>query len=107
MTTPTQYIGSPPPEFIIPVTLGADKVFTVQSVDDTGNPTDWTGTVQINVGLKPPVDIDAAITADQAVITIPSATCDLVKGSTLWQITMTQGGVTTAIAVGTFERNDG
>lgn len=110
MTSPV-YIGTPPTFYTIPVTLGADRVFTVERTDGSGNPLNWDATVQIAIDIDKcnPTLIAAVVTDNQAVITIPYGTCDLVKNQTRWRLTMTQTDptITTALAVGNFQRDDG
>jgi hypothetical protein len=106
------YIGNPPAKFIIPVTIGTDREFTLNRNDGTPQkaPVDWAATVSmaIDIDKASPTVIPATVTGNQAVIVIPSATADLVKDKTTrWRISMTTGGLTTAIAVGSFERDDG
>jgi hypothetical protein len=107
-----EYIGNPPAKFIIPVTIGTDREFTLNRNDGTPQkaPVDWAATVSmaIDIDKASPTVIAATVTGNQAVIVIPSATADLVKDKTTrWRISMTTGGLTTPIAVGSFERDDG
>ena len=109
------YIGAPASTFIIPVTLGADKEFSANRKDSSGNPVDWGADLSMVIDRLDnggSATIDATVTADQAVVVIPSATCDLVKNNTTrWRLFMTTGSggtaTTTPIAVGYFERDDG
>jgi hypothetical protein len=84
-------------------------VFTVERVDADNNPVNWSATVQIAIDINKtsPTVVDAVVTGNQAAVTIPSTVCDQVKNATNWRLTMTAAGVTTALAVGGFERDDG
>lgn len=105
------YIGDPPEAFVIPVTLGADREFTMNRNDGTPqqNPVDWDATVSMTIDIdkNAPTVIPATVTGSQAVILIPSATADQVKNTTRWRIYMHANSLTTPIAVGSFERDDG
>jgi hypothetical protein len=103
------YIGTPPQTFVIPVTLGADREFTVSRVDSGNNPVNWSATVSIAIDINKssPTVIAATVTGSQAVVLIPSAVCDQVTNFTGWRISMLASGLTTPIAVGKFERDDG
>lgn len=105
------YIGNPPQQFIIPVTLGADRKFTTNRNDGSvdKNPVDWDATVSmaIDIDKANPTIIDATVVGSQAEILIPSATADQVKSNTRWRLYMNANDLTTPIAIGTFERDDG
>lgn len=107
------YIGNPPDQFVIPVTLGADREFTVNRKDTNRNPINWAANVfiEIDIDKTSPTTINAAVTNDQAVVLLPSELCDQVKASTRWRLYMQTGTtpntLTTPIAVGVFERDDG
>lgn len=105
------YIGSPPDQFIIPVTLGADREFTLNRVDVNNNAVDWAAQVFIAIDIPGQAQIEATVTGNQAVILLPGTVCDQVKPTTRWrlymQTTTGSGTFTTPIAVGAFERDDG
>jgi hypothetical protein len=103
------YIGAPPQKFVIPVTLGADREFTINRVDSSNNPVNWSATVSIAIDINPasPTIVAATVTGNQAVVLLPSATCDQVTNYTRWRLYMDASGLTTPIAVGMFERDDG
>jgi hypothetical protein len=108
------YIGAPPTPFVIPVTLGADCEFSVNRVDGSNNPVNWGATVfmAIDIDRSNPTVISATVTTNQATVLIPHQTCDQVKaGTTRWRLYMQTGTapntLTTPIAVGYFERDDG
>lgn len=108
------YIGSPPTSFVIPVTLGADCEFSVNRVDSSNNPVNWDATVfmAIDIDRNLPTMLDATVADNQATFIIRSATADQVKaGTTRWRLYMQTGTapdtLTTPIAVGYFERDDG
>lgn len=103
------YIGTPPQKFVIPVTLGADREFTINRIDVNNNPVNWSATVSIAIDINPssPTTVDATVTSNQAVVLLPAATCDQVTNYTRWRLYMDAAGLTTPIAVGTFERDDG
>jgi hypothetical protein len=103
------YIGAPPQQFVIPVTLAADREFTINRVDATNNPVNWAATVTLAIDITKgnPTIITATVTGNQAVILIPSAMCDQVTNFTAWRMFMDTSGLTTPIAVGKFERDDG
>lgn len=103
------YIGTPPQKFVIPVTLGTDREFTVSRIDASNNPVNWSATVSIAIDINPtsPTIIAATVTGNQAVVRLPSATNDQVTNYTRWRLYMVASGLTTPIAVGTFERDDG
>jgi hypothetical protein len=70
------YIGNPPAKFIIPVTIGTDREFTLNRNDGTPQkaPVDWAATVSmaIDIDKASPTVIPATVTGNQAVIVIPS-----------------------------------
>jgi hypothetical protein len=90
--------------------LGADVEFSINRVDISNNPVNWGATVAIAIDIdrSAPITVNATVAGNQAVVLLPHATiCDLVKASTRWRLCMDASGLTTAIAVGTFERDDG
>lgn len=103
--------GNPPPKFTISVTLGADRVFTVNRVDPQGNPVNWDATVSmvIDIDKANPTKLEATITGNQAEMLIPRTVADLVKPTTRWRLVMTDSVTEriTPITVGNFERDDG
>lgn len=105
----TNYIGAPPVAKKIPVTKGCDFSFTIQRIDDLGEPIDFDAgtTVYVWVDLDPPVKVDAVVSGSTAGLTIPDAVCDQVKNSTRWRAVIDKGDLEVPLLVGRFERNDG
>jgi hypothetical protein len=107
------YIGAPPQQFTIPVTLGADVEFTVNRVDTSNNPVSWSAAVfmAIDIDRANPTTVNATVTGNQAVLLLHSSVCDEVKNTTRWRLYMQTGTapdtLTLPIAVGNFERDDG
>ena len=103
------YIGKPPKQWIIPVTLGCDKAFTVRKRDAAGQLVNWGGQVYIEIDINKlvPTRVSAVVAGGLATFTIQSTVCDLVKQGTRWRIVMQVNTAETALAVGTFERHDG
>lgn len=113
------YIGTPPAEFVISVTKGADRKITLNRKDADGNSVNWDGAVWISVDIDKaaPTRVDATVTADAAVLVLPSSVCDRAKspsaqgtGGTFWRVIMATADsppLDIAVAVGTFERHDG
>jgi len=108
----TDYIGTPPAQRIIPVTRGADRLFSIRRRDEQGDPQDWDATlfIDIDIDKAAPTRVNAEVTDDVAVIRIESTLCDQVRNSTRWRILMSQPDtptLETPLLVGTFERHDG
>ena len=107
----TDYIGTPPAERVIPVTRGCDRSFTLQRLDDTGNPTAFgAGTavyLWIDIDRIAPTRVDAVMNGSTAAVTISDAICDQVKTGTRWRAVFHQGTIETPLLVGKFERHDG
>lgn len=102
--------GDPPVKRVIPVTLGADKRYTLRRRNTDGDPVDWDAVVYVNVQVNPVERVDADVTGADAVVDLESDLLDRVKNSTTWQAMASFPGSPTnevPIAVGTFERNDG
>jgi hypothetical protein len=107
---PSNYIGNPPVKFVIPVTLGCDRAFTVKRRNEAGELADWDAEVYIVVDIDraSPTTVQAAVSGSNAVFLVESSVCDLVKNSTRWRIVMSDDeGFEAPIAVGSFERHDG
>lgn len=109
----TDYIGSPPTTYVIPVTKGADREFTLRRRDTNGDPVDWAADLWIDIDIDKtdPTRVEATVTADEAVLRIESTILDLVKNSTKWRIVRSAAddpeSFEIAVAVGTFQRFDG
>jgi hypothetical protein len=108
----TAFLGAPPPQYIIPVTLGGDFTFTLVREDSDSNPVDWDGvlTMTVDIVKTQPAPILAAVTGNQAVFYIPSGMCDQThSNSTIWQIVFADPdtGTNVPVAVGYFARYDG
>lgn len=105
------YIGTPPDEYVIPVTMGADRAFTLNRQDKAGNPLDWDALVSITIDIDKlaPTVVPATVAGPQANIVIPHTVADQVTNKTRWRVTMTDNATSleTPICVGTFERHDG
>jgi hypothetical protein len=105
-------IGQIPTQFVIPVTAGTDRQFTLLRKDSDGVAQDWAADVYINIDIDKtaPTRVDATVAGDTAVVRIESTVCDLVKTGTRWRIVMSTDGddpSETAVAVGVFTRYDG
>lgn len=105
------YIGTPPTAYVIPVTRGTDRTFTLRRRDSEGEPVNWAADIYIDIDIDKldPERVEAVVTDDEAVLRIESTVLDLVKNSTKWRIVRSVDGeptFETAIAVGTFERHD-
>jgi hypothetical protein len=107
----SSFLVTPPQEFVISVTRGADCEFSVNRIDANQNAVPWNAAVSIAIDVQRdfPVTFTAVVTGSQAQFLIPSATADQVHNSTRWRIYMVTSGptVTTAAAVGHFFREDG
>lgn len=107
------YIGQVPDQFVIPVTKGADRVFSFRRREPgTGNPVDWDADVFVDVELvrDSPTRVTATVVADLATVRLDSTVCDQVRNSTRWRALMSESdspSLETPIAVGKFERHDG
>lgn len=105
------YLGQPPKSWILPVTLGCDRSFTVRRRDAAGVLVDWEALVYIVIDINKasPTTVQATVDGPQATFTIDSAVCDQCKNTTKWRIVMSEPtvGLETPLAVGTFERHDG
>jgi hypothetical protein len=103
------YLGKPPKKWIIPVTLGCDRSFTVRKRDALGQLVNWNAQVYIDISINKasPTRVFAVVDGGLATFTIQSTVCDLTKQGTQWRIVMAVNGFETPLAVGTFERHDG
>jgi hypothetical protein len=108
------YLVSPPQQFVIPVTRGADLQFMVNRVDSSQNPVNWNAAVYITVDVPDqdfPTSVQAAVNGNQAIILLPMTLNDQVNVRTRWRMYMQTpngaGTLTVPVAVGHFERDDG
>lgn len=112
MTAPETYLVPPPPEYLIPVTKGADLDFTLRRVDGSANPQNWSASLHMSIDIDKlaPTSVNAVVTNALAVFHIESAVLDQTKNGMRWRVIVSIAGTPTdeiAIAVGTFERHDG
>lgn len=112
MTAPITYLVAPPPEYLVPVTRGADLDFTLRRVDGSGNSQNWDADLYIDIDIDKtaPTRVHAVVTNELAVFHLESATLDLTKTAMKWRTIASISGTPTdeiAVAVGTFERHDG
>ena len=107
----SDYIGTPPAAKKIPVTRGCDFSFTIQRVDDQGQPLNFSGGttvyVWVDIDKDNPVKVNAVVSGSTAAVTISDAVCDQVKNSTRWRAVIDSGDLEIPLLVGKFERNDG
>lgn len=107
----TDYLTAPPRAFVIPVTRGCDRAFTVRRKNSSGDLADWDSSVYISIDIdkSDPTVVSAEVDGAYATFRLESSVCDLVKNSTTkWRIVMSDAnGLETALAVGVFERHDG
>lgn len=107
----TDYLIQPPGEKVLPVTLGADRAFTINRVDALGDPVDFDPDSSVffcsNISRTDQPRTFATITGSQAAFKIQSETLDKVKDGMLWQIVLRVGTLETPLLVGKFERRDG
>ena len=107
----TDYIGAPPSVKKIPVTRGCDFSFTIQRVDDQGQPLNFeAGTtvyLWVDIDKANPIKVNAVVSGSTAAVTISDSVCDLVKNTTRWRAVIDQGDLEVPLLVGKFERNDG
>lgn len=105
----TDYIGGEPPvSKLISLTRGADKVITLRRKDTNGDPLDWAADLYMVVDTTDPVQYDAAVTDDVAVIRLESTVGDELTVQK-WRIIMSQTGspsLETPLLRGKFQRND-
>jgi hypothetical protein len=108
------YLVNPPSQFVIPVTRGADLQFMVNRVDSNNNPVNWNAAVFIAVDAPDPnfpTTVQAAVNGNQAIILLPMSLNDEVNVRTKWRMYMQipngAGTLTSPVAVGHFERDDG
>lgn len=106
----TEYIGDPPLEAIIPVTLGCSRTFTVERVDADNVSQAWDASIKLAVEIargQTPVVVNATVNGSGATVTIPASLCDQVKNTTSWQLIMVPASSNpVAVMVGKFERHD-
>lgn len=106
----SSYLGQPPKSWVLPVTLGCDRSFTVRRKDVAGQAVNWDSLVYIVIDINKasPTTVQAVVDDDLASFVINSNLCDQVKNTTRWRIVMSDtSGIETPLAVGTFERHDG
>jgi hypothetical protein len=102
------YISSPPTKLVIPVTLAADRTFSLFRKDSSGSPLDWNAAVYMTIDTSTATTVNATVTNNQAVFVISHTTCDECTNTTKWRLYMQpSGGLITPLAVGVFERDDG
>lgn len=103
------YLGKPPTSWVIPVTRGCDRTFTVRRRDSAAALVDWDADVYIVIDIDrdDPTTVEADVEGSSAVFLLDSGVCDAVRDSTRWRIIMSDGGLETPLAVGAFERHDG
>jgi hypothetical protein len=106
----TDYIAAKLPNRVLPVTKGADRVFSVRrrSPED-GSPEDWDADLFFDADIDKvnPTRVEAVVVDDIATVRLESTLCDQVKTGTAWRVLMSVDGLETPLLVGTFERNDG
>ena len=108
----TSYLIDPPAEYIIPVTRGADRAFTIARVDDAGAPVDFGDgdTVYMWIDVDDPSNptrVDAVVAGSFAAFVLPSTVLDLIYSRGRWRTVWNQAGLETPLIVGKFERHDG
>jgi hypothetical protein len=108
----TNYIGTPPEAWVIPVTKGTDRQFTLSRKDSDDDPVNWGASLYIDIDIDKdsPTRVTASVASDVATFRLESTVCDLVKNSTKWRVVMSTAGSPSfevPIVVGTFERHDG
>lgn len=103
------YVAKPPKSWVIPVTRGCDRAFTLRRRDPAGELADWNASVymEIDIDKADPTSVEAVVEGSLASFLIDSAVCDQVRNATRWRIVMSEGELETALAVGNFERHDG
>jgi len=103
------YLGRPPQTWVLPVTKGCDRTFTVRRKNSAGQLEDWNALVYIVVDIDKanPTRINASVDGAIAEFIIDDNVCDLVKNTTKWRIVMSINSIETPLAVGNFERHDG
>lgn len=106
-----QYIGGAlSSQNVLEVTRSSGRKFTVERVNDTGDPVDWDGIITVEVDTKPTVTVVNAIMATSvAHIRLNSALCDNIKTGQGFRVLYLQNGenIPIPVMVGTFERKDG
>lgn len=107
----TDYLIAPPAEYVIPVTRGADRAFTVARTDEVGDPVNFDegSTVTFTVDADPddPTSVDAVVTGAEAAFVIPSTVLDLCRNRAKWRVVLTVGELDTPLIVGRIHRYDG
>lgn len=107
----TDYLIAPPAEYIIPVTRGADRAFTVSRTDDQGDPVDYgegsTVYMLVDIPDDDPVQVDAEVVGPDAAFVVDYTVLDLVRNRGKWRIIWSVNDVETPLIVGKFERHDG
>lgn len=103
------YLGKPPKKWVIPVTFGCDRSFTVRKRNALGELVSWGAQVYIDMDINKssPTRVFAVVDGALATFTLESAVCDLANQSTRWRIVVAVNGFETPMAVGNFERHDG
>lgn len=90
----------------LPVTIGCDTQFQVQRVDTNGNAVDFIGPVLIVIETPQPTTIQATVTGNNALFTIPYTTANTLTSVTTYQIVTVVNSLTKPIMVGKFIRRD-
>ena len=107
----SEYIGAPPAEKVIPVTLGCDSAFSIRRTDEEGEPTDFDpGTevyMWIDINKLDPTKVFATISGNTASFNLQSTVLDQVRNTTRWRAVYDIGSNETALLVGRFKRHDG
>lgn len=105
-----EYLVKSTKSYVLPVTLGCDRLIAVQRKDSEGTPVNW-GTVTVHIALDidktSPTVINATVTDDEALLHLEEAVCDQTKKNTAWRVWCDDAGVKTPLFVGKIVREDG
>lgn len=110
MTSP--YLSDPPAELTIPLTRGADYIFTVQLLDGSANPMNYPGAVYCDVDVRRGTTqrVTADVTGALATIRIQPTLGDTLTAQSSWRVLMADDTydpiAEIPLLIGTFERHD-
>ena len=108
------YIAPKLSSYVIPVTRGTDRVFSIKRKTAKGVPQNWDCQVYMDIDIDKtsPTRIAASVANDVAVVRIESDVADQCKNGVTWRVVMSQSSpgaptLETALLIGVIERNDG
>lgn len=107
----SKYIGAPPVEKVIPVTMGCDSAFSIRRTNSDGEPVDFDPGTEVYMWLdidkRSPTKVSATVSGSTASFRLNYTVLDNVRNGTRWRAVLDVGSEETALLVGRFERHDG